>query len=572
MELARLNVLIGADLSELEKKLKGAAKTLQESGQKMQSVGKTMSAAVTVPLVAIGVASTKMASDAAEAASKFDVVMGPSADRMRKKLEELHKTVPLARHEMIALAAGIQDMIVPMGVAREVGAEMSVQMVKLAGDIGSFSNANPADVLEAMKSALAGSSEPMRAYGVDTREAALQAIALANGLIKDGEAMDMQTRAQAVLLAIQKDSKDAMGDSARTADSAANSFLYFARDVKDLGVKIGDILIPVVTPLVQKLSTALGLFEGLSPTTQKVIVAVAALAAAAGPVILVLGSILTVLPALTAGFGVLWAAITGPVGLVVAAIVGLGVAWSVWGDDVKRIVAETVAAVKAWLVDKFNAIVAGVKEKVEAVTGFFKNMYDAVVGHSWVPDMIDGIRDHFARLQGEMADPTEAMTNYTANLFQRLGDGVADAMTGARFSVHDFVQSALRDLARLAARAAAMKVLGAVLAPLTGGVSLGVAQAISGISGFAASGANVRSGQSWVVGENGPEIFQPGVSGQVRPIDSSGGVNSGDVAAALRARPRPMTPREAAQDDWWVSFFSEVYQIAGARGLRLGGA
>lgn len=291
--------------------LKTAAGNLQAAGAKMTAVGKGLTLGVTLPLAAVGAASVKMASDAEEAANKFDVVMGDSSDSVRDALERLTDTIPLTRSEMEGLAAGAQDMLVPMGVARDEAAGMSLRFVELAGDLGSFNNVGTDQVLMAIQSALAGSSEPMRRYGVDTREAALEAIALKEGLIEQGEEMTTAARAQAVLLAIQKDSTDAMGDAARTADSTANLMKFLARDVRQLGIDIGQVLIPVVRPMLAQLREWLTDLRELDPVTQKWVVGLGFAAAALGPLLVALGM---ALPAI----GAIVAVLTGPVGIVVA--------------------------------------------------------------------------------------------------------------------------------------------------------------------------------------------------------------------------------------------------------------
>jgi hypothetical protein len=64
-------------------------------------------------------------------------------------------------------------------------------------------------------------------------------------------------------------------------------------------------------------------FQNLSPTTQKVIVVIASLAAAIGPVLTVGGKLLAMLPLIKAAF----TAMTGPIGLVISALVALGAAF-----------------------------------------------------------------------------------------------------------------------------------------------------------------------------------------------------------------------------------------------------
>jgi hypothetical protein len=85
-------------------------------------------------------------------------------------------------------------------------------------------------------------------------------------------------------------------------------------------------------------------------------------------------------------------------------------------------VKKTWEGVKLWLVDKFATIVKAVGEKVQAVAGFFKHLWDAVVGHSYVPDMVDGIRDEFARLDEVMVKPALAATAKVNAAFKSVAD------------------------------------------------------------------------------------------------------------------------------------------------------
>ena len=73
-------------------------------------------------------------------------------------------------------------------------------------------------------------------------------------------------------------------------------------------------------------------------------------------------------------------------------------------------VRQLYEGVKTWLQDKLGAIFNWVGKKIQQVTGFFFDMYDAVVGNSYVPDMVDGIDVEFKRLQGVMVEPAKRAT------------------------------------------------------------------------------------------------------------------------------------------------------------------
>ncbi|MCK9494155.1 MAG: phage tail tape measure protein [Dehalococcoidia bacterium] len=371
----------------------------------------------------------------------------------------------------------------------------------------------------------------------------------------------------------------------------------------DVGVTMGESLLPALVsviraaePFLEMVAAAAEWFGSLDPRIQTVSITLVALVAALGPVLTVFGSLVTLLPTLTAGFGVLWAAITGPVGLVAAAIVGLGTVWMVWGDDIQRIVADTITGVREWLGTRFGAIVDGVKEKLDAVTGFFGGMYDAVVGHSYVPDMIEGIGAEFARLGDLMVDPTIAAADEVTGEFaelgqevvrssvslgawgreaQRISRGATDAFVdfafGAKDALTGFVDSALKSLAKLAAS----KVFGILVGGLVPGG--GIVSSIFG--GFFADGGFLKPGQYGIVGERGPELVYGGRTGMTvqpasqggrtpsAPASQSSGVSMArEILALVGPPPAYASPEVLATDAYWRRLFSAALADARLRG------
>ena len=89
--------------------------------------------------------------------------------------------------------------------------------------------------------------------------------------------------------------------------------------------------------------------------------------------------------------------------------------------------------VKTWLVDRFVAIVNGAREKIQAVTGFFRDMYDKVVGNSYVPDMINRIAQEFGRLGDVMVRPArEAAAAVETGFSQMLSNVTSGLMSFAQ--------------------------------------------------------------------------------------------------------------------------------------------
>jgi hypothetical protein len=94
-------------------------------------------------------------------------------------------------------------------------------------------------------------------------------------------------------------------------------------------------------------------------------------------------------------------------------------------DSVKKL----VEAVREWMVDKLDAVWEWVRGKIKVVGDAFYKLYDAVVGHSYIPDMVDGIAAQMARLDAVMVDPAKSATEQARQAFEELGRDVQQIMS-----------------------------------------------------------------------------------------------------------------------------------------------
>ena len=584
-----LVVKVGGDISEALEGLDAVGTKAQQQSRRMERAGKRMTAGLTLPILAAGAASFRLASSGEESANKFNVVMGEAADDLRMRLEAMTGTIPLTSTEMERLAAGIQDLLVPMGVARTDAAGMSADMVQLAGDIGSFNDVLPTEVLEAMSSALAGSSEPMRRFGVDTRKTRLEALALEAGLIRQGQALDSTAQAQAVMLAIQRDSTDAIGDAARTVDSAANSVKFLGRNVKQLGINIGAILLPVVTPLIAQASELTSGLAALDPELLAVGVGIAAAAAAIGPLLIAGGKLAGML-----------ALIATPAGLMVAAIAALGTTALV---VIKNWDVLALQGALAWtaLKDAVFAAVSGILgglERLPLVGEKFAEMrsqVDAFAEESLVAAN-ERIQELEARLlsvgaageQVATAVPhVHAVGEAAAGMAANIG-AVSPAAAAAASGLGDLRHGLVLTVPQVEALAAttaelneevdrlgqlqglfgkASSVVGLLggLGPIGGLLNSG-SSILGTFAGLFADGGRIGPGQWGIAGEAGePEIVTGPATvtpmAQVAPMERV-------VRIELSDMPRPRNPVEAARDPVVIDWLVGALETAMERGWR----
>lgn len=318
---------------ETKRSLSDLGASLQNTGDKMKGVGQTLTLGVTAPIVAAGVAAVKFASDMEESTNKVNVAFGGSADKVKAWADTTLESYGIAEGSALDMAALFGDMGTAMGQSQEEAAKMSMSLVGLAGDLASFKNIGIDQAQEALKGIFTGEGEALKTLGIVMQDSTLEAYALATGQKK---AYDEMTQAEKVALRysfVMDAAKNSQGDFARTSDGTANQLRIMQESLKELAASIGEVLLPIITPIVAKLNEWAQSFAGLDEGTKKIIVAIAGIAAAIGPALIVLGFLASSIGSIigffavgatgVSAFAATMAVITGPIGLAVAAIAAI---------------------------------------------------------------------------------------------------------------------------------------------------------------------------------------------------------------------------------------------------------
>jgi hypothetical protein len=169
-----------------------------ETGKTQKAIKKSFLPAVAV-LTALGVAANKATQDASnlnEQINKAGAVFGKAAPMIIAWSKTTARSLGISQRAALEAAGTFGNMLVPMGIARDRAAQMSKKMVGLAADMASFNNASPEETLQALRSGLAGETEPLRKFGVFLNQARIEQEALSLGLTKGALAAE---QAQAAL-------------------------------------------------------------------------------------------------------------------------------------------------------------------------------------------------------------------------------------------------------------------------------------------------------------------------------------------------------------------------------------
>lgn len=166
------------------------------------------------------------------------------------------------------LAIGVQDFLVPMGVARGEAAQMSVTMLRLATDIAAFRGGTVEEVMAAMQSGFAGASKPLLRYGIDLRAASVEQELLNMGIRGGAQAATAAELAQARLNIVTRQSADSHGAAAASLESVDGMVRQLEAKWRDLQDSMGDAWMPLLEEL---MPTALELFNELGPILSDVL-------------------------------------------------------------------------------------------------------------------------------------------------------------------------------------------------------------------------------------------------------------------------------------------------------------
>jgi DNA-binding phage protein len=400
--------------------------------------------------------------------------MGPAADRgladREKQFEQLGRQIHRVGADALAAAgtfiqafAEEQEAVAHLTAALEANGQAAPAVIQAYADMASqFQNTTKYadDAITSAQAVLTTIGD----VGPEQMQAALTAVTnLASGM-----KIDLSTAAELVAKAFATGGenlgrlKTVLGDTvpegAEMADVlAAINEKFGGQAQKDLETyngqmaqlnnQLGDFQEQVGKVLVDNLTTLLHAFQSLPEGVQTFTLAVVGIGTALAPVLVSLASLVSILstPVIATGLSAALSAILpflGPAGLIAAGVIAVVAVWKNW-DAIVGFVKAVHDAVATWLVNKFNALVDSIKEKIGAVVNAFKWMYSAVAGNSYVPDMVNVIRSEFGKLDSVMVQPAKhaaaAVTDAFAGLlggqftsisdFARYRGGIADLMT-----------------------------------------------------------------------------------------------------------------------------------------------
>ena len=375
----------GQTFDQTAKQIEAAGKRAAANvGEALNSLGTRLAVGVTAPLTALGAASIRSATQMDSLKRGLTAVAGSSAEAERQlvRLKEIAKLPGLGRIEAIEMSTQLQAA----GLSAKTAERSLLAFGNALATIGKgkveLGGVATALTQITAKGKVTAEEINQIAERVPQIRVAMQA---AFGTANTEKLQKMGLTARQFIEGVNNE----LLKLPRVAGGAQNAFENMQDAVRDLTIAIGQDLLPIVLPILQRLTeraTALVQAFGQLPTpVRQAIVVVAALAAAVGPVLLVSGQLITAFGAVKALLPALTTGITGlslPLKIVAVAVGALAAAWSTNFLGMRTTVTEFVEFVTPYLrgmwevlkVD-FADFVANFKAGWQQVSDWFQNVF-----------------------------------------------------------------------------------------------------------------------------------------------------------------------------------------------------
>jgi tape measure domain-containing protein len=380
---AQLNLKLGIDVSNLSRELGKVESRMAKFGSQMQSIGSTMTQSITLPLIGVGAASLKAFADMEKMEKGLTAIMG-SSEGAKEELDKLRKVAEnpgLALPEVVKASASLQSVGMSADAARETITQFGNAVARSGGGAEQFSGVTLAlsqisavgkvtqEDLNQIKERLPEFARVMKEeFGTVTAEG-IRAIGVSSE--------EFITRSVSALSKLER----AQGGLGNTFDNLKDNV---TASLAEFGKAINESLNlqAVAESLSKYIQSLVDGFKALNPETQGFIVKAALVAASIGPIIFIVGKLISTYGALVGatkfvvqGIGNISKAFTylaaNPMILVVtASIAALGAIalyvydnWQAFTDRFKNI----------WINIK-NSVMSGVASVLKSIDNLQKSL------------------------------------------------------------------------------------------------------------------------------------------------------------------------------------------------------
>lgn len=221
-----------------------------------------VAAAGTLFATKIGIDCVSAASDLNETVSKSQVIFGKDAASMRRWAKTAATAFGMSEEAALAGAAQFGNFFDQIKIGKKRSVEMSKSLVKLSADLGSFNNADPAEVMLAFQAATRGEYDSLQKFIPTINAAKVQTEALKESHKKSAKTLTDAEKATALYTLAVKGAGAAQGDFVRTSSGLANQQRILKAQFTDLKAAVGTAFMGIVTEMLPAIRAGLQKLQG----------------------------------------------------------------------------------------------------------------------------------------------------------------------------------------------------------------------------------------------------------------------------------------------------------------------
>lgn len=279
------------------------------------------------------------------------------------------------------LGLGFQESATLIGQLEKAGVNVEQVLSGLNKAVATMAKEGVTDANEAIKllfdqiknapTDIQGTQAAIETFG--SKAGPALATAIREGKLEYQDLLNTLQGSSETILGVSEDTKDW---AERLAELKNNVMLALEPISEQFFGAINE-LIPVIKDVVSFIADLIEKFVNLPEPVQKAILIAAGFAAALGPILTLVGSLITTLGTLTPMF----AALSGPVGIAVAAIAGLtaaGVALYKNWDTIKERISSIWNSIKETASKVWNGIADIIKGTINGIIGFINKFIRAI--------------------------------------------------------------------------------------------------------------------------------------------------------------------------------------------------
>lgn len=277
---------------------------IQNLGNKIDSIGNKLTTRLTLPLVALGVAGVQSAASQEAAMQQVELIYGDASDAIKNFAENTAISFNMSKQDAYKYSQIYGNLIQSITDDEEENALYTQQLLKASSIIASATGRTMEDVMDRIRSGLLGNTEAIEDLGVNVNVSLLESTDAFKKFAgdKSWNQLDFQTQQQIRLFGILEQTTKKYGD--KVNKNTASDIQKLTARFKNLTSDLSKKLLPIANKLINKAEDFLKSLEDLDDEQIDNIINIGLMVAAAGPLVKILGTVISTVGGAAKGIGI----------------------------------------------------------------------------------------------------------------------------------------------------------------------------------------------------------------------------------------------------------------------------